>query len=61
MTDAETLEDRLFQVQREGLILGDVAVDEEEGLVLVLHSGGKPVLFLAVGGWVLEDWDELPV
>ncbi len=41
--------------------LGDVAVDEDDSLVLVLHAGPKPALYLAVGGWVLEEWDELPV
>jgi len=59
--DAEALESRVRRLLTNGCTLGEVAVDEEDALVLVLNQGKKPALYLAVGGWVLEEWDELPV
>lgn len=41
-------------------VLGDVAVDDDDALVLVLQRGPHPALYLGVGAWVLEEWDELP-
>jgi hypothetical protein len=49
----------LAQLKR-GLWLEEVAVDETEGLVLVLGRGGQPYIYLDVGGWQIEEWDELP-
>lgn len=60
-SDRAALEERIRRVIGAGGILGEVAVDEEDALVLVLDQGGKAALYLAVGGWVLEEWDELPV
>lgn len=40
--------------------LVDVAVDEEDALVLVLARGDGTLTFLAVGAWLAEEWDELP-
>ena len=40
--------------------LAEVAVDEEDGLVLVLQPDGGDPLYLVVGAWLLEPWDELP-
>lgn len=40
--------------------LVEVAVDEEDGLVLVLAGGNGAPAFLAVGAWLAEEWDELP-
>jgi hypothetical protein len=42
------------------LWLHEVAVDEEDSLVLVLGKQHKPELYLVVGAWQLQDWDELP-
>ena len=39
--------------------LQEVAVDEEDNLVLILGKGNEQV-FLLVGAWLLEEWDELP-
>ena len=39
--------------------LQEVAVDEEDNLVLILGKG-KEQVFLLVGAWLLEEWDELP-
>lgn len=59
--ESEVLESRVRRLLANGCTLGEVAVDEEDALVLVLNQGKKPALYLAVGGWVLEEWDELPV
>jgi len=40
--------------------LAEVAVDEEDGLVLVLEGGDGAPVFLAVGAWLADEWDELP-
>ncbi|MGL4650086.1 MAG: hypothetical protein ACRC1H_11800 [Caldilineaceae bacterium] len=61
LPNRETIEAALHDLLRGNASLGDVAVDDDEALVLVLHRGPKPDLYLAVGGWVLEEWDELPV
>ena len=39
--------------------LQEVAVDEEDNLVLVIGKGNEQV-YLLVGAWLLEEWDELP-
>lgn len=59
--DLETAQSRLHDLVRTGVSLGDVAVDEDDALVLVLHADNAPVLYLEIGGFVLEEWDELPV
>lgn len=53
--------DELLQalVQQTGH-LSEVAVDEEDGLVLVLGRGDEPALYLQVGAWILAEWEELP-
>jgi hypothetical protein len=61
LADQDEVENALYDLLRGNASLGDVAVDDEDALVLVLNSGPKPALYLAVGGWVLEEWDELPV
>lgn len=59
--DGEVLASRVRRLLTSGCTLGEIAVDEEDALVLVLYQGRKPALYLSVGGWVLEEWDELPV
>ncbi len=56
----EEVERRLTALVRGKAILGEVAVDEGDALVLVLSAGDKPAAYLVVGGWLLEEWDELP-
>lgn len=56
----EVIEQQLQALIQEGLWLGEVAVDEEDGLVLVLTRNHRPVLYLQVGAWILDEWDELP-
>lgn len=61
LAGAVTVESHLNDLVRSGGVLSEVAVDEEESLVLVLSLGGVVALYLSVGGFVLEEWDELPV
>jgi hypothetical protein len=51
---------RLTQLLSVGVYLEDVAVDEEEALVLVLGRRRHPQIYLLVGAWSLSDWEELP-
>lgn len=60
-TDRGALEQKLHALMKTRLSLGEVAVDDEDALVLVLVGRDGPAVYLAVGGWVLEEWDELPV
>jgi hypothetical protein len=39
--------------------LRELAVDEDDNLVLILGKDSEQV-FLLVGAWLLEEWDELP-
>jgi hypothetical protein len=56
----ETASERLAAIARQGAVLQEVAVDEDDQLVLVLsYSSGKQ-LYLPVAAWLLEEWDELP-
>ncbi len=43
-----------------GLWLEEVAVDEDEQLVLVMTRQHEPRFYLNVGGWSTSEWDELP-
>jgi hypothetical protein len=56
----EMIDRRLHALVKNGAVLEEVAVDEDDALVLVLSQGGEPVAYLAVGAWLLEEWDELP-
>jgi hypothetical protein len=40
--------------------LDEIAVDEENGLVLVVGVPSGKLLYLAVAAWLLGEWDELP-
>lgn len=61
LSNRAELEKLLHTLVHDVVILGDVAVDEEDALVLVLAHKDKPVLYFAVGGFVVEEWDELPL
>ena len=56
----EAVSERLAAVARQGATLQEVAVDEEDQLVLVLAYGRGEQLYLPVAAWLLEEWDELP-
>ena len=55
-----TIRNAIADLVNSGVWLDDVAVDDEEQLVLVLSQHRKPQLYLSVGGWLVEEWDELP-
>lgn len=43
-----------------GIWLDEIAVTEEDDLVLILSQHRKPRLYLNVGGWTLAEWESLP-
>ena len=51
---------QLVSLLNRGLWLEEVAVTEEDDLVLVLGQAGNPLVYFNVGGWLIEEWDELP-
>lgn len=60
LSNLAQIEQRLQRLVKAGLELEEVAVDEDEGLVLILAQGHQPVLYLQVGAWLLDEWEELP-
>ncbi len=58
--EAEDLNRRLVALVNQNATLTDIAVDEEENLVLVLGRGKTPRLYLVAGGWLPNEWEELP-
>jgi hypothetical protein len=44
----------------QGLTLAEIAVDDEDSLVLVLGADNRPILYLNAGAWTLDEWEELP-
>ena len=60
LADLANIEQRLQRLVKNGLTLEEVAVDEEDGLVLVLAQRHQPALYLQVGAWLLDEWEELP-
>jgi hypothetical protein len=54
-----TVANHLEKLVTRGLWLVDVAVDENDALVLVLGVDNQAQLYLVVSGWLLEEWDEL--
>ncbi len=43
-----------------GIWLEEIAVTEENELVLILSRNHRPHLYLNVGGWSMEEWETLP-
>lgn len=60
LSSLEAIEEELQQLVNAGAILEEIAVDEEEGLVLILAQQNQPALYLQVGAWLLDEWEELP-
>lgn len=50
----------LASLVNQGIWFDEVAVDEEDQLVLVIAQSRQPILYFVVGGWLIEEWDELP-
>lgn len=60
ITGADSMARLLLTAVDRGVWLEEIAVDEEDNLVLILGRQGVPTLYLTVGGWLLEEWEELP-
>lgn len=60
LTSLVEIEQQLQQFLKVGGKLLEIAVDEEDGLVVVLGKGKKPHFYLQVGAWLLDEWEELP-
>jgi hypothetical protein len=62
MNNLSEIEQRIQQFVKEedGLQLEEIAVDEDDGLVLVLAQNHQPKIYLQVGAWLLDEWEELP-
>ncbi|MCC6169833.1 MAG: hypothetical protein IT329_21630 [Caldilineaceae bacterium] len=58
--DRAALESRLAALVAAGLWLEEIAVDEDEALILVLAQNHHPRLYVQVGAWLLDEWEELP-
>jgi hypothetical protein len=56
----EEVSRRLTAAAKQNAVLEEVAVDEEDQLVLVLRYGPGKRVYLPVAAWLLEEWDELP-
>jgi hypothetical protein len=58
--DGQAVEQLLsVQIPRK-LKLAEVAVDEDDGLVLVLAAANSAPFYLQAGAWLLSEWEELP-
>ena len=60
LPDAAAVESALNYLIKLGIQLQETASDTEEDLVLVLADAGGPAMYLNVGAWSLEEWEELP-
>lgn len=56
----EQTTNRLIGLAGRGAVLEEVAVDEQEQLVLVLRCANGQLIYIDVAAWLLEEWDELP-
>lgn len=60
LSGVEFINQRMARLVEPGLYLQEVAVDEEDSLVLILGRKGRTLLFLNAGAWALGEWEELP-
>jgi hypothetical protein len=60
LTDLAQIEQELQRLVEAGVQLEEIAVDEDDGLVLVLGQNHQPLIYLQVGAWLLDEWEELP-
>jgi hypothetical protein len=60
LADLNQIEQSLQRLVKAGVVLEEIAVDEDEGLVLILAQRHRPVMYLRVGAWLLDEWEELP-
>ncbi|MBX3013098.1 MAG: hypothetical protein KF832_16390 [Caldilineaceae bacterium] len=55
-----TVQERLTSLKTNGITLIEIAVDEDNALILVLGQPNQPQLYLLVSAWTVGEWDELP-
>jgi len=55
-----TIQQQLSALITTGLWLKEYAFDEDDQLVLVLQHGQDSSFYVVVGGWTMDEWDELP-
>lgn len=55
-----TVQSRFAALTKSGAWLEEIAVDEENALILVLAQNHKPQLYLLISAWTVGEWDELP-
>ena len=60
LTGLATVQSRLTTLTKEELWLEEIAVDEEDALILVLGQRQTPQLYLLISAWSVGEWDELP-
>lgn len=56
----EAITEALGELAEGGNLVAEVATDAEDGLVLVFAADDEATMIMAVSGWVLSTWDELP-
>ncbi|MEM7125232.1 MAG: hypothetical protein AAF702_02825 [Chloroflexota bacterium] len=56
----EAITTRVSDLIQANVWLDEIAVDEDDQLVLILSQQHLPRLYIVVGGWVLNGWEELP-
>lgn len=54
------IQQHITQLIKQELWLDEVAVDEEDSLILILAQHHRPQLYLQIDGWSVAEWDELP-
>jgi len=59
-TGLEPVSQRLAALGKRNAVLEEIAVDEEDQLVLVVRHAPDERIYLPVAAWLLEEWDELP-
>jgi hypothetical protein len=57
---ADELQRTLLSLVNQNATLLDIAVDEDDNLVLVLGRRKTPRLYVVAGGWLPGEWEELP-
>lgn len=60
VTGLDAIADALSEIEADEDILREVGQDQEGGLVITLGTPRKRKLLIAVSGWSVEPWDELP-
>jgi len=60
LTGLDAIADALSEIEVDEDILREIGQDQEGGLVITLGTPRKRKLLVAVSGWSVEHWDELP-